>query len=324
VIARSQIDHFPFAESFNLSRTPTMTNPVLHNTEVLANVLGIGVHAVDMEQSVARMRLALEEGRKGYVCLVGVHGIMEARRNPDLQSIFANAYLVAPDGMPAVWMGRLQGLSKMQRVFGPDLMLEVIGRKELSHYRHFLCGGAPGVAAQLRDEMLRRFPWASIVGTYTPPFRPMTAEEELELTAQVHSLQPDIIWVGLSTPKQDQFMFRYLPMLETKLMVGVGAAFLFHTGAIKDSPSWVKRAGLQWLHRLLQEPSRLWRRYLVNIPLFLFQATLQLTGLRSYAVRRGASCSHPSISGPERRDGLSLSIAWNLSHQVKGNPKHHE
>jgi N-acetylglucosaminyldiphosphoundecaprenol N-acetyl-beta-D-mannosaminyltransferase len=263
-----------------------MTNPVTHNAEALANVLGIGVHAVDMEESVARMRIALEEGRKSYVCLVGVHGIMEARRNPDLQTIFANAYLVAPDGMPAVWMGRLQGLSRMQRVFGPDLMLEVFRRSEFSGYRHFLCGGAPGVAEQLRDEMLRRFPWVSIAGIYAPPFRPMSAEEECELAAQLRQLQPDIVWVGLSTPKQERFMARSLPMLETKLMVGVGAAFLFHTGAIRDSPSWVKRSGLQWLHRLLQEPARLWRRYLVNVPLFLLQATLQFIGLRSYGVKR--------------------------------------
>jgi N-acetylglucosaminyldiphosphoundecaprenol N-acetyl-beta-D-mannosaminyltransferase len=232
------------------------------------------------------MSFVIDHDRKGYVCLAGVHGIMEARRNPDLQSIFANAWLVAPDGMPTVWMGHLQGLSKMQRVFGPDLMLEVIGRKEHSHYRHFLCGGEPGVAEQLRDELLRRFPWATIVGTYTPPFRPMTHEEENDLAIQVHRIKPDIIWVGLSTPKQDRFMFRYLPMLDTKLMVGVGAAFLFHTGAIQDSPAWIKRAGLQWLHRLLQEPSRLWRRYLINVPLFLFQAGLQIARLRSYSVKR--------------------------------------
>jgi len=283
-----------------------MTTPTQHHTDVLANVLGIGVHAVDMEQAVARIRLALEEGRKGYVCLAGVHGIMEARRHPDLQSILANAWLVAPDGMPTVWMGRLQGLSRMQRVFGPDLMLEVIGRRELSHYKHFLCGGAPGVAEQLRDEMLRRFPWASIAGTYTPPFRPMAAEEEDQLATQVRLLQPDIIWVGLSTPKQDRFMFRYLPRLETKLMIGVGAAFLFHTGAIQDSPGWVKRAGLQWLHRLYQEPTRLWSRYLVNVPLFLFQAALQISGVRRFGIIRGVDSSPFDAMDSTQIDGRPL------------------
>ncbi len=258
-------------------------------TEIFANVLGIGVHAIDMEGAVAMIRNAVEANHKGYVCLAGVHGIMEARHNPDLQSIFANAFLVAPDGMPTVWMGRLQGLSRMRRVFGPDLMLEVIGRKDLSHLRHFLCGGESGVAERLRDELQRRFPRAVIAGTYTPPFRAMTPDEESEFAEQIRVLKPDIIWVGLSTPKQDRFMSHYLAMLDTKVMIGVGAAFLYHTGAIQDSPDWVKQAGLQWLHRLLQEPRRLWRRYLVNVPLFLLHAVLQVSGLREFTVKRGAN-----------------------------------
>jgi N-acetylglucosaminyldiphosphoundecaprenol N-acetyl-beta-D-mannosaminyltransferase len=264
--------------------------------EAVVNVLGIGVQAVDMDDSVARMRLAVDHNRKGYVCLVGVHGIMEARRDPNLQTVFADAYLVAPDGMPTVWMGHLQGFSTMKRVFGPDLMLEVIGRKELSHYRHFFCGGAPGVAQNLRNEMLRRFPNASIVGTYTPPFCPMTYEEEENFALQVRQLHPDIIWVGLSTPKQDHFMFQYLPMLDTKLMVGVGAAFLYHTGEIRDSPQWVKRAGLQWLHRLMQEPTRLWRRYLLNVPAFLLQASLQVAGLQHFPLKIGPNLLQPASS----------------------------
>jgi N-acetylglucosaminyldiphosphoundecaprenol N-acetyl-beta-D-mannosaminyltransferase len=266
-----------------------MQNPVQEYTGAMANVLGIGVHAVDIEESVARARLALERGSKGYICLAGAHGIMEARHDPELRRIFAEALLSAPDGMPTVWMGHLQGFTHMRRVFGPDLMLEIIGRKELAGYTHFLCGGSPGVAEHLRAEMLRRFPWVSIVGTCAPPFRPMLAEEERAFVEQIQKLKPDVIWVGLSTPKQERFMSRYLPMLETKLMVGVGAAFLYHTGAIQDSPAWVKQAGMQWLHRLLQEPSRLWRRYLVNVPLFLLHVGLQLAGLRRYSLTRPRS-----------------------------------
>jgi N-acetylglucosaminyldiphosphoundecaprenol N-acetyl-beta-D-mannosaminyltransferase len=258
------------------------------------NVLGTGVHAVNMKQTIALIRQAIEEDRKEYICLAGAHGIMEAHRNPDLKHVAANAFLVLPDGMPTVWFGRLRGLSKMDRVFGPDLMAEILGCSELSHLTHFFCGGAPGVAEQLRDEMMRRFPAVCICGTFTPPFRPMTTEEELGLAEQIRQLQPDIIWVGLSTPKQERFMFHYLPLLQTKLMVGVGAAFLFHTGAIQDSPAWLKRAGLQWLHRLLQEPSRLWRRYLINVPLFLFHSVLQLSGLRSYPLLSGSPASHQS------------------------------
>lgn len=253
-----------------------------HEDIAAVNILGVCVHAVDMDMAVGLMSDAIAAGRRGYICLAGVHGIMEAQRSPDLLRIAAEAFLVLPDGMPTVWIGHLQGLKAMQRVFGPDLMLEVIGRQDLAHLKHFFCGGAPGVAEDLREGLQRRFPHASICGTFTPPFRAMTDAEESELADRIRDSKPDIIWVGLSTPKQDRFMSRYLPMLDTKLMVGVGAAFLFHTGAIRDSPPWVKRAGLQWLHRLLQEPQRLWRRYLVNIPLFIFHATLQLAGVRRY------------------------------------------
>jgi N-acetylglucosaminyldiphosphoundecaprenol N-acetyl-beta-D-mannosaminyltransferase len=257
------------------------------------NVLGVAVHAVDKQSAALLLSDRIRSGEKGYVCLTGVHGIMEAQRDPGLKSIFVDAFLVAPDGMPMVWMGHLQGFTTMQRVFGPDLMLDIMGRAEWRNCVHFLCGGEPGVAESLRDEMLRRFPWVQITGTYSPPFRPMTVMEESELEAQVRSLRPDIIWVGLSTPKQERFMARYLPVLDTKLMVGVGAAFLFHTGAIKDSPTWVKNAGLQWLHRLLQEPSRLWRRYLLNNPWFIFCALLQFVGLKHYSPKPGPKHSQP-------------------------------
>lgn len=207
---------------------------------------------------------------------------MEAQRDPTLLSLFANALLVVPDGMPTVWMGHLQGLREMERVFGPDMMLAIARRSELTGWSHFLCGGADGVAEKLRTVLIRRFPSINITGTYTPPFRRLTDEEESTLIRTIDRLRPDIVWVGLSTPKQERFMAEYLPSLNTTLMVGVGAAFDFHTGRIKDSPQWLKRSGLQWLHRLLQEPSRLWQRYLVNNPQFIFQAGLQLAGLRQY------------------------------------------
>jgi N-acetylglucosaminyldiphosphoundecaprenol N-acetyl-beta-D-mannosaminyltransferase len=257
------------------------------------NVLGVGIHAVDMQSTASLFEARIRNGGKGYVCLAGVHGIMEAQRDPNLKSIFAEALLVAPDGMPTVWMGRMQGFSAMQRVFGPELMVDIMGREEFRHCIHFLCGGERGVAESLRDAMVQRFPWVQITGTYSPPFRPMTAMEESELEAKVRSLRPDIIWVGLSTPKQERFMARYLPVLDTKLMVGVGAAFLFNTGAIQDSPNWVKHAGLQWLHRLLQEPSRLWRRYLLNNPCFIFHVLLQFIGLKDYALNTASEHRQP-------------------------------
>jgi N-acetylglucosaminyldiphosphoundecaprenol N-acetyl-beta-D-mannosaminyltransferase len=207
---------------------------------------------------------------------------MEAQRDPSLLRIFADALLVVPDGMPTVWMGHLQGLRKMQRVFGPDLMLEVAWRSQAKQFSHFFYGGGLGVAEKLCEALRRKCPSIRIVGTYTPPFRKLTNAEELGLFRMVDRLQPDVIWVGLSTPKQERFMADFLPRLNTTLMIGVGAAFDFHTGRLKDSPRWLKRAGLQWLHRLIQEPSRLGKRYLVNNPQFIFQAGFQLAGLKHY------------------------------------------
>jgi N-acetylglucosaminyldiphosphoundecaprenol N-acetyl-beta-D-mannosaminyltransferase len=259
-----------------------VTARVVKKPDERVNVLGVGVHPIDMQGAISLVRAQIIGKTKGYICLAGVHGVMEAQRDRDVKGIFSKALLVAPDGMPTVWVGHLQGFHSMKRVFGPELMVEVIGGTEFRDCVHFFCGGEPGVAEMLRSNMLEQFPWAKIVGTYSPPFRVMTDVEERKLFELIHSLQPDIIWVGLSTPKQERFMAHYLPTLDTKLMIGVGAAFLFHTGAIRDSPRWVKNLGMQWLHRLFQEPSRLWKRYFLNIPIFVFCSLLQIIGLKRY------------------------------------------
>lgn len=256
-----------------------MTDQFKSNT---VNVLGIAVDPLHMESALEHVGYALSQRRKGYVCMIGVHGIMEAQRDPKLAQIYARSTLAVPDGMPTVWLGRSQGFHQMQRVTGPDLMLEIFRRPEFAHCTHFLYGGKEGVADELRESFSKRFPWAQIVGTYTPPFRDLTEEEEESVAAQIQFLNPNILWVGISTPKQERFMMRLLPLVESTLMFGVGAAFDFHTGRIKDAPNWIKRAGLQWLHRLLQDPRRLFWRYLRNNSTFCWDIAMQLTGIRSY------------------------------------------
>jgi N-acetylglucosaminyldiphosphoundecaprenol N-acetyl-beta-D-mannosaminyltransferase len=268
-----------------------------------ANVLGVGVHAVDMASGVHTIANAVATRSKGYVCATGVHGIMEAQRNASLRTVFSRALMVVPDGMPTVWMGHLQGLRQMHRVFGPDLMLAVIGDRALHGCSHFLYGGAPGVAGELEASLRRNFPGVQIVGTYTPPFRTLDHTEASELQQTIDRLRPDIVWVGLSTPKQEQFMAEYLPLLNTTVMIGVGAAFDFHTGRLKDSPSWIKQLGLQWLHRLLQEPRRLWKRYLLNNPAFLVNAFLQLTNIRRFDLSDEGRTSHNVIALQEQNRG---------------------
>ncbi len=250
-----------------------------------ANVLGVGVSAIDLARAVRRAERLLDERRKGYICVTGVHGVMEAQRDAGFRAILNRSVLCTPDGMPTVWVGRLQGHRHMRRVYGPDFMLELCRRLVARGGRHFLYGGAPGVAQKLQRRLQWLVPGIAIVGTYTPPFRPLSAEEEDELIAAVAEARPDIIWVGLSTPKQERFMAHMIDRLDTCLMAGVGAAFDIHAGLLPDAPAWMKRCGLQWLHRLLKEPRRLWRRYLKNNPRFLWEIGLQLAGIRKFQMK---------------------------------------
>ena len=238
------------------------------------NVLGVGISAISLQSAVLHCEQLLRSGSKGYVCVTGVHGIMEAQRDASLREILNRSWLCTPDGMPTVWVGRLQGHRKMGRVYGPDFMMAMCCASVPAGYRHFLYGGNPGVAEKLKDRLEEQVPGIRIVGTYTPPFRPLNAVEQEELIAVIKDSKPDIIWVGLSTPKQEIFMAQMIARLGTGLMAGVGAAFDVHAGLLKDAPNWMKNCGLQWLHRLGMEPRRLWRRYLVNTPQFLWWIAL--------------------------------------------------
>lgn len=258
-----------------------------------ANVLGVEVDAVGLDEALAAIESALKAQRKGYICLAGVHGIMEAQRDFKVLETYSESFMTLPDGTPTVWVGRLEGHHSIERVFGPELMIEIFRRREFAGYRHFFYGGKPGVAQELAQEFSRRFPSSNIVGSYTPPFRDLTSFEQRHLISILKALRPSIVWVGISTPRQELFMRRYLPLLDTTLMVGVGAAFDFHTGRIRDCGDWVKRAGLQWLHRLIQDPRHLLWRYLRNNPSFVYHILLHMTGLRRYEVPKSkrAQCA---------------------------------
>ena len=248
------------------------------------NILGVGVTALNMKLALDETESLLQQGEQGYVCVTGVHGIMEAQSDERFREILNRSFLTTPDGMPTVWLGRLQGFKEMGRVYGPDYMLGLCERSVARGYRHFLYGGKEGVAEELRAVLTRRFPGLNIVGTYTPPFRPLNAEEENDLRAQLEASQADILWCGLSTPKQERFMDLYSRRLPVKLMVGVGAAFDLLSGNLAEAPDWMKSAGLQWFYRLIKEPKRLWRRYLINNPKFTWLILLQLTGVKGFRV----------------------------------------
>lgn len=285
----AEVSEVPLEQPMELRVTENCRSDAI--TRPRANVLGIPVDAVNMERALALIAEWLESGRKGYVCALGVHGIMEALRSPAVGNAVRGAAIALPDGTPTVWVGRAQGHRGMDHVTGPAIMRAIFGRPDFAGYSHFLYGGKPGVAGELARSLSSQFSSAKIVGTYTPPFRELTYAEECKLTAEIDRLGPDIVWVGISTPRQELFMQRMLPRLNVRMMFGVGAAYDLLTGRIQDCPPWVKRVGMQWLHRLAQDPRRLWRRNLHNSA-FLWYIALQLTGLRDYG-RQVAEASKP-------------------------------
>jgi len=246
------------------------------------NVLGVGISVLNLQSALEAIAGALRDRRRGYICVTGVHGVMEAQEDAVFREILNQAFLCTPDGMPMVWLGRLHGHREMSRVYGPDLMLDVCAWSETSGCRHFFYGGADGVAELLVQQLKAKFPKLEVVGTFTPPFRPLNAAEADALQARLRAGRPDILWVGLSTPKQEKFMAEFLPKLDVTLMIGVGAAFDFHAGRVRQAPRWMQRSGLEWLFRLACEPRRLGGRYLKNNPLFAWKIAGQLSGLKKY------------------------------------------
>jgi N-acetylglucosaminyldiphosphoundecaprenol N-acetyl-beta-D-mannosaminyltransferase len=240
------------------------------------DVLGVGVSAINMDTALEVIDRWITAGAQKYVCVTGVHGVMESQRDESLRRIHNAAGLVTPDGMPLVWLSRLHGRRNTSRVYGPDLLLEVCDRSLATGYRHFFYGGQEGVGERLVERLCRRFPGLIVAGTYAPPFRALTADEELEAVRLINAAKPDIVWVGLSTPKQERWMAQHVGQLSAPVLIGVGAAFDFHAGVKRQAPRWMQRSGLEWLFRLASEPRRLWKRYLVNNPLFVWLTLLQM------------------------------------------------
>jgi N-acetylglucosaminyldiphosphoundecaprenol N-acetyl-beta-D-mannosaminyltransferase len=246
-------------------------------------VLGVRVHAVQIPAVISAMEEWIA-GRKRahFIAVTGMHGVVEARHDPRFRAVLNCADLVVPDGMPLVWLARIKGHALKRRVYGPELMGTFCEQTSAKGYRHFFYGGAPGVADDLAERFAARFPGVTPVGTYCPPFRPLTGEEDIEVVSRINSSNADIVWVGLSTPKQERWMFDHRDRLEAPVLVGVGAAFDFHTGRITQAPEWMRENGLEWLFRLLHEPRRLWKRYLVFGTEFTFCVLLELAGFKKF------------------------------------------
>ncbi len=249
-----------------------------------SNVLGVGIDAITLGGAVATIESWVATGERRYVNVCTVHTIMECRRSPALRRLVNGDGLATPDGMPLVWLNRLHGFRASGRVYGPDLMLALCGRSAETGHRHFFYGGRPGVAATLVDRLRARCPGLHVAGVHTPPFRAAGERETPETLEAINAARPDVVWVGLGTPKQDYWVAQHRDALHAAAIIAVGAAFDFHAGLLAQAPRWMQRSGLEWAFRLAHEPRRLAFRYLVYNPLFVGACALQFSGLKKYPV----------------------------------------
>lgn len=255
-----------------------MTLPILSRV----NILGIQISAINMGQALQAFEAWIETRAQTYVCVTPAHGVMDGQKQPGLRKIFNESGLTTPDGMAIVWLLKLAGHQHVSRVYGPELMLAVCQLSLTKGYTHYLFGGNPQVPEQLAQSLETQFPGIKIVGTYSPPFHPLTTEEDEKIIQAINETHPDIVWVGLSTPKQEWWMAEHLGKIKAPVMVGVGAAFDFLSGNKRQAPKWMQKNGLEWLFRLSTEPRRLWRRY-IRYPIFVLLVILQLTGIKKYS-----------------------------------------
>jgi N-acetylglucosaminyldiphosphoundecaprenol N-acetyl-beta-D-mannosaminyltransferase len=237
-------------------------------------VLGIPLFARDIPAAVELVLRACLQGEVSEprcISATGAHGLVTAQRDPEFRRILQRFYLNLPDGKPVVWVGRLKGAHTMRRCYGPDFFAALLEASAALPVRHYFCGGKLGVAEQLKKVVAEKFGNRQVVGTYAPPFRPLTDEEFQVLASDIDAREADIVWIGISTPKQERFaatLARYTR--RARYIVTVGAAFDFHIGAVRQAPKWIQEAGLEWFFRLLMEPRRLWRRYVDVVPSFLY------------------------------------------------------
>lgn len=249
------------------------------------NVLGVGVSAVNLAEALDVVDRWIRTGDRQYVCVTGVHGVMESWRSETLRRIHNQAGMVTPDGRPLAWLLRLGGHRGAGQVCGPELMPALVAAGQHRSYRHFLYGATEDTLDRLQRALLQAAPHAEVAGTLAPPFRPMTPEEDRQAVEHINACQPDIVWVGLSTPKQEVWMAEHRGRLTAPVLIGVGAAFDINAGLKRRAPRLLQTVGLEWAYRTAQEPRRLAGRYFRNNPAFLGLILLQKAGLLKLFLR---------------------------------------
>jgi N-acetylglucosaminyldiphosphoundecaprenol N-acetyl-beta-D-mannosaminyltransferase len=248
-------------------RTDTArTNSVMQGR---VDVLGVGISALSLDAAVSQIMTWVRDGDAQYVCVTNVHTVMECQHDEELRRIHNESGMTTPDGMPIVWCAKRAGAHNVTRVYGPDLMLALSAPLAAEKRAVFLYGTVPDTLELLTERLETQFPGLRVAGSYAPPFRALTDDEDARVIDQIRASGADVVWVGLGAVKQEKWMAAHLEALSPAVLIGVGAAFDFHAGTVQQAPLWMQRHGLEWLYRLCREPRRLWRRYLKTIPAFL-------------------------------------------------------
>lgn len=256
------------------------------------DVLGVPISVTTLAHAAATIEGWAGDDTGRFVCVRDVASLMAIIETPELAALHQDAAMITPDGMPLVILGRLYGLP-VQRTCGPDLIDQICSRSPQTGLKHYFYGGKEGVAEALAQAFAARYPGIVVAGFECPPFRQLTPEEDQAMVERIVKSQADVVWVGMSSPKQDVWMrehYRRLP----QTLIGVGAAFDFHTGAVRRAPRWMQRFCLEWLFRLASEPKRLWRRYLILAPKFVWRVAMAYAGAQGAERWRGTDGAHAS------------------------------
>lgn len=218
--------------------------------------------------------------QKGYVTVNNVHTMMEGYWDSSYRAIINEGYLSIPDGKPLEIVGKLKGNKNISRLFGPSVMEKFIdwGRKD--GISHFFFGSSENTLSKLREAIESKYPGAKIAGMVSPPYKPVKEWNHEAFLESINAARPDFIWIGLGAPKQEYWMHEHFHKIDKGILFGIGAGFDYLAGNTNHAPEWMKKFALEWLYRLVQEPRRLWKRYLKTIPPFIFYASLELLGVK--------------------------------------------
>lgn len=258
------------------------------NNYPFVRILGSEVHVITIPMVVEYISSCIDKARETklsrtkHIVVSGFHGLWEAHKSTEMKTILNSADLWIPDGIAPVWIARRKGVSDAVRTPGADLMQAFFEMADKNGYSSYFYGDTDETLALLKEKISARFPGHKVAGVFSPPFRPLTDDEDQGIVDRINAAKPDVLWIGLGMPKQDRWIYEHLDRLNVPVAVGVGAAFGFHSGKVKRVPEWIGRHGLEWLWRLACEPKKLWRRSLLNGPCFVFHVMVEALGIRKY------------------------------------------